>query len=107
MLARAFLLLRTATALTHNSLVEAGISCATGDMRPWIDPIAVARGFWPPAQPLSDPIDLWLDVELALLEFDESINPEPTSFNDWMIRSVKGLPTIYEAERIGVWSLCS
>jgi hypothetical protein len=105
MLARAFLLLRAGTALTNNSLVEAGISCATGDMRPWIDPIAAARGFWPPTQPLSDPIDLWVDVELALLEFDESIVPEPTSLNDWMARTVKGLPTIYEAERIGVWSL--
>jgi hypothetical protein len=107
MLARAFLLLRTATALTHTSLVEAGVSCAAGDMRAWLDPIAAARGFWPPAQPLSDPIDLWLDVELALLEFDESIDPEPTSLNDWMARTVKGLPTIYEAERIGVWSLCA
>lgn len=107
MLARAFLLLRAATALTHNSLIEAGVSCATGDMRPWIDPIAAARGFWPPAQPLSDPIDLWLDVELALLDFDESIEPAPTSLNDWMTRTVKGLPTIYEAERIGVWSLCA
>ncbi|WP_156751124.1 hypothetical protein [Mesorhizobium sp. AA23] len=106
MLARAFLLLRAATALTQNSLVESGVSYVTGDMRPWIDPIAVDRGFWPPAQPLSDPIDLWLDVELALLDFDESIDPEPTSLNDWMTRAAKGLPTIYEAERIGVWSLC-
>ncbi|MFG1344931.1 hypothetical protein V5F59_08560 [Xanthobacter autotrophicus DSM 431] len=107
MLARAFLLLRAATALTQNSLVEAGISCVKGDMRPWIDPIAVARGFWPPAQPLSDPIDLWLDVELALLDFEGSIDPEPTSLNDWVARTAKGLPTIYEAERIGVWSLCT
>ena len=107
MLARAFLLLRAGTALTQNSLMEAGVNCATGDMRPWIDPIAASRGFWSPTQPLSDPIDLWIDVELALLEFDESIVPEPTSLNDWMTRTAKGLPTIYEAERIGVWSLCA
>ena len=107
MLARAFLLLRAATALTYGSLVEAGVSCAAGEMRPWLDPIAAARGFWPPARPLTDPVDLWMDVELALMDFNESIEPVPVSLNDWMTRSAKGLPIIFEAERIGVWSLCA
>jgi hypothetical protein len=107
MLARAFLLLRAATAFTHTSLVEAGVSCAAGDLRPWIDPWAEARGFWSPANPLADPTDLWADVELAMIDFLGSLDPEPTSMNDWMVRSAKGLPTVYEAERVGVWSLCA
>jgi hypothetical protein len=107
MLARAFLLLRTATAFTHNSLVEAGVNCAGGDLRAWIDPWAEARGFWSPADPLIDPIDLWADVALAMIDFVDSLSPEPTCMNDWMARSAKGLPTLYEAERVGVWSLCA
>lgn len=107
MLARAFLLLRVATAFTHTSFIDAGVSCARGDLRPWIDPWAEARGFWSPTKPLFNPIDLWADVEAALIDFTESLEPEPTSLNDWMSRTTKGLPTIYEAERIGVWSLCT
>lgn len=107
MLARAFLLLRAATAFTHSSFVEAGFSSAGGDLRPWIDPWAEARGFWAPASPLADPIDLWTDVELAMIEFLDSLDPEPASMNDWMKKHAKGLPTLYEAERVGVWSLCA
>jgi hypothetical protein len=107
MLARALLLLRTATAFTHSSFVDAGLNCGGGDLRPWIDHWAEARGFWPPANPLPEPVDLWTDVELALMEFAGSLDPEPISLNDWMVRTAKGLPTICEAERIGVWSLCA
>lgn len=107
MLARAFLLLRAATAFTQTSFVEAGLSCNGGDLRSWIDPWAEARGFWSPKNPLADPIDLWADVELALIDFLDSMDPEPESMNDWMARSAKGLPTVYEAERVGVWSLCT
>lgn len=106
MLARAFLLLRVATAFTHTSLISAGISHALGNLRAWIDPWAESRGFWAPSTPLTDPFDLWADVELALIDFKESLDPEPGSLNDWMVRTTKGLPTIYEAERIGVWGLC-
>lgn len=105
MLARAFLLLRAATAFTHSSFVDAGIDNLAGEMRPWLDRLAVDRGFWSPAKPLVDPSDMWADIELALLDFDASINPQPSSWNDWMIKEAKGLPVMSEAERIGVWSL--
>jgi hypothetical protein len=105
MLARAFLLLRAATTLTQDSLQTAGITCNAGDLRPWLDPIAVARGFWPPANPLADPLDLWVDVQEALSDFDLSINPEPTSLGDWRMRGAVCLPTICEAERVAIWSL--
>lgn len=105
MLARAFLLLRTATALTHTSFVEAGIDLQGGEMRPWIDTWAETRGFWPPANPLADAADLWLDVEIALEDFAKSLEPKPASLSQWLANNQKGIPTIHEAERIGVWSL--
>jgi hypothetical protein len=105
MLARALLLLRAATAFTHASFVDAGIDSLAGEMRPWLDGVASERGFWAPTKPLAEPTDLWADIELALLDFDASIIPQPTSWNDWMARDAKGLPVMAEAERIGVWSL--
>jgi hypothetical protein len=105
MLARALLLLRAATAFTHASFVESGIDSLAGEMRPWLDSVASERGFWAPSRPLAEPSDLWADIELALMDFDASMTPEPTSWNDWMLKDAKGLPVMTEAERIGVWSL--
>lgn len=105
MLARALLLLRAATAFTHASFVDAGIDSVAGEMRPWLDGVASDRGFWSPAKPLAEPSDLWADIELALMDFDASMTPQPASWNDWMLKDAKGLPVMAEAERIGVWSL--
>lgn len=105
MLARAYLLLRTATALTHASCVDAGIDLAGGDLRPWIDDLAERRGFWRPGQALDDPSDLWADVEIALTDFTSTRAAAPTSWSDWMANSQRGVPQITELERIGVWSL--
>lgn len=105
MLARALLLLRASTAFTHASFVESGIDSLAGEMRPWLDSVASERGFWAPGSPLAEPTDLWTDIELALLDFDASMTPEPASWNDWMLKDAKGLPMMTEAERIGVWSL--
>ena len=66
MVARALLLLRAATAFTISNFNDAGIRTGSGDLRAWIDPLAVARGFWKPAAPLGDPADLWADVKDAL-----------------------------------------
>ena len=104
MLARALLLLRVCTAVTISSFTDAGVSCSGGELRPWLDKLAVLRGFWAPTSPLDDPRDLWVDVELALDELVASKTPPPASLNDWITHTVKGLPTITEAERIGVWS---
>ncbi len=105
MLARALLLLRSATAFTNASFTDAGIDSLGGEMRPWLDPLAVERGFWAPGKPLAEPSDLWADVEISLMDFDASISPLPLSWNDWMLKDAKGLPVMAEAERIGVWSL--
>jgi hypothetical protein len=107
MAARAVLLCRLCTAFTHTNFTEAGVSLARGALRPWLDELAVLRGFWPPASPLEDPLELWADVELALMDLAASRTPAPTCLNDWMVRNAKGLPVLAEAERVGVWSLAS
>lgn len=107
MISRAVLLLRAASAFTHTSFVEAGVSGSAGDLRPWLDEFAQARGFWSPGAPVLDPIDLWTDVELGLLDLTDSREPAPVSLHDWLRRSAKGLPTICETERVGIWSLSS
>jgi hypothetical protein len=107
MIARALLLLRAATAFTVANFQDAGVSVENGDLRPWIDKIAVGRGYWGIAAPLDDPSDLWEDVRLALEQVSKSKMPQITCLNDWMQRTPIGLPTISEAERIGVWSFGS
>lgn len=107
MVARALLLLRAATAFTISNFNDAGIRTGSGDLRAWIDPLAVARGFWKPAAPLGDPADLWADVKDALGDLSASKVPAPTSLNEWVRKDRTGMPVIAEAERIGIWSLCS
>ncbi|WP_248447316.1 hypothetical protein [Sinorhizobium meliloti] len=105
MLARALLLLRAATAFTITNFADAGIAGGSGKLRRWIDPVAVARGFWAPTAALADPADLWEDVRVALEDLADSKRTAPTSLNDWITKQRNGFPHISEAERIGVWSL--
>lgn len=105
MIARAFLLLRVATGFTHASFTEAGVTCSLGELRPWLDPFAAARGFWPEAKPLADPSDLWIDVQDALIDLGKSKTPPPADLKSWLATPVQGLPVIHQAERIVVWSL--
>jgi hypothetical protein len=107
MIGRALLLLRAATAFTVSNFQDAGVIPKNGDLRPWIDQIAVRRGYWGAADALEEPSDLWEDVRLALIEVATSKGPRVTCLNDWMTRAPVGLPTISEAERIGVWSFGS
>jgi hypothetical protein len=107
MMARALLLLRASTSFTISNFNDAGIRTGSDKLRPWVDPIAEARGFWGPGDPLDDPLDLWADVRLALDDLTTSKMPAPISLNDWMRRGAIGLPVIAEAERVGVWSLGS
>jgi hypothetical protein len=105
MIARALLLLRTATALTYTNLVSAGVNCANGELRPWLDQLAIDRGYWKPGAALANTTDLFADVELALMDLDYSQPNDPATLYDWLCHAQKGLPTITEAERIGLWSL--
>jgi hypothetical protein len=107
MLSRAFLLLRTATAFTHSSLVDAGIDVAAGDLTTWLDQIAVARGFCPDGEGIGDGSGLWDDLSLAIDELEVSRTPAPTDLMAWKAQLPNGLPRVTEVERIALWSLCA
>jgi hypothetical protein len=104
MMSRALLLLRTATSFTHANLTAAGVRCSDGALRPWLDEIAVARGFWSPRNPLKDPVDLWADVQIALENLRTTAKQPLSSLSEWLQQPDKGLPVLTEIERVGVWS---
>jgi hypothetical protein len=105
MISRALLLLRAATALTYENLVAAGVNCANGDLRPWLDKLAIDRGYWKPGAALANTTDLFADVSLALMDLAKSKPTDPACLYDWLSSTNRGIPTIAEAERIGVWCL--
>jgi hypothetical protein len=104
MISRALLLLRTATALTYENLVSAGVKCASGELRPWLDKLAIERGYWKPGAALLNTADLYSDVSDALTDLASSMPTDPACLNDWLSKTPNGIPTITEVERIGVWS---
>ena len=105
MISRALLLLRAATALTYENLVSAGVNCANGELRPWLDKLAIDRGYWKPGAALVNTTDLFADVQLALMDLVRSKPTDPACLYDWLSNTQKGIPTVTEAERIGVWCL--
>lgn len=106
MISRGLLLARVATGFTYSNFIDAGLSPNGSDLRPWVDAVAIDRGFWNPASPVTDLGDLWLDVDEALANLSTSTTTPPACRFDWAVQSPNGLSTISEAERIGIWSLC-
>lgn len=106
MIARAMLLARLATGFTHSNFVDAGVAPSGQDLRPWVDQLAMDRGFWSPAAPILNLGDLWEDVEDALRDLAKATKSPPACRFDWAVQRPNGLSTIAEAERIGLWSLC-
>lgn len=106
LIARSILLLRTATAFTHHNLVLAGVNCSAGDLRPWLDRVAVERGFWHVSSPLSDPLLLWQDVDDALVDLGATSKSTITCLHDWASKKIRGIPVISEADRVAIWSFC-
>lgn len=104
MISRALLLLRMATAFTQTSLTEAGVDRASGALRPWLDQLGDARGFWPISAPLPNADDLWEDTRLALEDLDSVRKSPPSRLHDWRSAGWGGLPVLQEAERIAMWS---
>lgn len=105
MLARALLLLRTATAFTHTSLIEAGVDTANGALRPWFDDLALRRGFWPASDPMNDLVGLWEEAQFAIQDLAASRSPSPPDLATWKRINNNGAPIIAEAERVAMWSL--
>lgn len=106
MLARAAILLRVATAFSHTNLASAGVSFAAGDLRPWLDALAVERGFWSAATPLEEPLDLWADISAALDGID-AVAPKPVELHSWQPALRPASAIVTQAERVGVWSFTS
>lgn len=107
MLSRALLLLRTATAFTHSSLVDAGIDVASGELGPWLDQVALARGFCSEGDSIGDGSGLWDDLSMAIDDLQSSRKPEPPNLSIWKERFPNGMPRVTEVERIALWSLCA
>lgn len=105
MIARALLLLRAATAVTYENLVSAGVNCANGELRPWLNKLAIERGYWKPGEELTNATDLFAGVSVALMDLAKSKPKDPACLYDWLSNTHKGIPTVTEAERIGLWCL--
>lgn len=106
MIGRALLLLRVATGFTHSNMADAGIRCSEDHLRPWLDEFGANRGFWPVAQPVESMDELWLDVELALIDLDASLDAANGDLYGWTMTE-RGLPTVTQTERIALWGLCA
>lgn len=106
MIARSLLLLRAALAITHANLSAAGVA-GGGALRPWLDQLAIQRGFFSSPTSIADMADLWSDVELALEDMGAGAHPVPACLHEWFSNGPIGAPTVTEAERIGLWSLCA
>ncbi|AHB11146.1 hypothetical protein [Zymomonas mobilis] len=105
MLARAFILLRIATGFTQSSFQESGILFNSSNRFSWLKSLIEMRGFFDISNTNFERNYLWDDMEDALLDFEDSIDPIPGSMFEWMQKGERGLPTISQAERVGVWSL--
>ncbi|WOF21909.1 hypothetical protein N8K70_10995 [Microbacterium betulae] len=99
MVARTVLLLRVATGSAIQLVRESGHSSTA--LRPWLDSLALSRGYWSDESPLEDALDLWADVELAIEEAE-------VADVDSLHGLLRGLPTATrtfgQAERVPVWS---
>lgn len=107
MIARSVLLLRAALSLNHSNFAAAGLAGGGVALRPWLDQIAIQRGFFDPNSALQEMSDLWSDVQLALEDMENGMNPPAACLHEWFARRPIGLPTVTEAERVGLWSLCA
>lgn len=108
MLSRAIILLRVASAFTHTNLASSGIVFASGELRPWLDQLAIDRGFWPPAAPASDPIELWDDLDQAVNSV-QAINPLPADLCSWDAMPSRWPAGLHlaQAERAGIWTFAA
>jgi hypothetical protein len=69
MFSRAVLLLRAATGFTYSNFAAAGLSVDGTDLRPWLDPLAIGRGFALSSAPPELMANLWDEVGFAVEDF--------------------------------------
>lgn len=107
-MSRSLLLLRLATGMVTNLLKDAGCS-SEADIKFWIEPFGVQRGFWKHGSLPTSMQDLWGDIDVAIGALDEISQSSGAGFSmyDWMSEDQNGFPRIWEIERAGLWGMAA
>lgn len=102
MLARSALLLRIATGMARQNLVQAGVN-AFEDLAPWWSALGLERGFWNAADEPQQMDDLWFPVQDAL----DAAPAISTADRSSMISSMFQAPSLSQTDRVALWALCA
>lgn len=106
MISRAVLLLRAAAGFTNSTFSAAGMSVDGSDVRQWLDPLAIDRGFVMSNSPPDLMANLWDEVGFAVEDFQQVLSSEDTEPRNLYSAEANGLPIVTQLERAGLWSLC-
>ncbi|EAQ96681.2 hypothetical protein [Congregibacter litoralis] len=106
MISRAVLLLRAATSFTNATFAMGGRSVDGSDLRPWLDPVAVSRGFAAAASLPTQMSDLWDEVNYAVEDFQGVVSKNRMDAREFYNNAANGLPIVAQFERAALWSLC-
>jgi hypothetical protein len=106
MMSRAILLLRASAGFTNLTLKAAGLSVDGSDLRPWLDPLALGRGFAAGGSPPELMANLWDEVGFAIEDFQEIVTTGGAGPAELYASDANGIPVVSQFERAGLWSLC-
>ena len=107
MMCRALLLLRIATSIVRTAFVDAGFEPLADNVRPWIEPVGIARGFWSNDQPPDEIADLWHEIGGALDDLDNSISSNPADQCGFLGSLSTQAVFLSQAERACMWAVCA
>jgi len=99
-LSRAFLLLRVATGATAKIINDGRFK--RNHLNFWWKPLGEERGFWNPNDEPSELMDLWLDVQEALININDGSSG---TFKDWREEKSSDVSVLVGCERICLWGL--
>jgi hypothetical protein len=103
-LARSVMLLRLASGAARAMLEESRMSPVAWE--PWWTQRAIEQGLWDAATAPSSAVDLWADVRDALEDIAawSATAPAPSS-REFLSENAGPLVVLFQAERVGLWSL--
>ena len=107
MICRALLLLRTATSIVRTAFVDAGFEPLADNVREWIEPVGIDRGFWSHDQQPDEFADLWGDVQDAVTELSDSISLDPADQKECLDLLSSQAVFLSQAERACMWAVCA
>jgi hypothetical protein len=104
-ISRASILMRLATGACASLIRNTGLT--RDDLRFWWSKLGIDLGLW---DPINDPVqlvDLWADVDSAMVELDswQNASTPTSSYFDWHHKSPLAILVLAECERIGLWGL--